>query len=149
MKIQWVFPSYKTVLLAILLFGVASKAYAANKDCWADFYDGAQYGGKHLLIEGATELADLTKVNGDNWDRRIHSLKVGPNAKITLYQNPRFELNLPAAAKNPNLLQSLGATEQDAKEDSELIFLPNKKIHDLGDFAFHKKTRSLKLECVS
>jgi opacity protein-like surface antigen len=143
------FPSLTNVLLALLLVGSASKAYAADKNCWVEVFEDAQYGGKHQLIEGATELTDLTNVNGNNWNKRIHSLKVGPTAKVTVYQNPGFELTVPQVAKNPDLLHALGATEQDIKEDSELIFIANKNVHDLGDFNFHKKISSLKLECVS
>ncbi|SJM90478.1 hypothetical protein [Crenothrix polyspora] len=147
--IQRVLPILKIVSVALLLFSSTSKIYAANKDCWVDMFEEAQYAGKHLLIEGATELADLTNINGDNWDKRIHSLKVGSAAKVTVYQNQRFELTVPQVAKNPDLLRSLGVTEQDVKEDSELIFIANKQVHDLGDFNFHKKIRSLKLECIS
>jgi hypothetical protein len=147
-KIQLVSRSFKTVAVATVLLGAAFNAYAVDQDCWGDFFEEPQYAGKHLFIEGATQLADLNNVNGDNWDKRIHSLKVGPKAKVTVYQNPHFKLTEPEAAKNPDLLRSLGVTEQDAKEDSELIFIANAKIHDLGDFNFHKKIRSLKVECI-
>lgn len=50
--------------------------------------------------------------------------------------------------KNREYMRALGVTEQDIKEDSELIFMGNAKIHDLGDFGYHKKIRSLKVECV-
>jgi hypothetical protein len=132
----------------MLLFGMVFNAYAVDKDCWVDFFDEADYAGKHLLIEGATQLANLNNVNGENWDKRIHSIKVGPKAKLTVYQNPRFELSLTEMAKRPDLMRSLGLTVEDIKEDSELIFIANSKVHDLGDFNFHKKIRSLKLECI-
>ncbi|WP_394754227.1 beta/gamma crystallin domain-containing protein [Crenothrix sp.] len=146
-QIQGLCRGFKRASVAMLLLAT-STAYAVDKDCWADFFEDAQYAGKHLFVEGATQLADLNNVNGDNWDRRIHSLKVGPKAKLTVYQNPRFELTVTEMAKRPDLMQSLGITEQDIKEDSELIFIANAKIHDLGDFDFHKKIRSLKLECL-
>ncbi len=147
-RIQLVFRSFRTVFVVMLLFGMAFNAYAVDKDCWVDFFDEADYAGKHLLIEGATQLANLNNVNGENWDKRIHSIKVGPKAKLTVYQNPRFELSLTEMAKRPDLMRSLGLTVQDIKEDSELIFIANSKVHDLGDFNFHKKIRSLKLECI-
>jgi hypothetical protein len=40
-----------------------------------------------------------------------------------------------------------GVTKLDVKEDSELIFNENAKIHGLGDFYGHKKIRSLKFDC--
>lgn len=146
-KYRLVFPRSKTTLVAMLLAATVT-VHAAEKDCWVDFFEDSQYAGQHFRLEGPAQLADLNKVNGENWDKRIHSLKVGPKAKVTVYQNPRFELPLPELAKRPDLLQSLGLTEQDVKEDAELIFMANSNIHDLGDFGFHKKVRSLKVECV-
>jgi hypothetical protein len=147
-RIQWVFCNFKTVFIVMLLLGSASKTYAFDKDCWVDFFEHAQYTGKNLLIEGATQLENLNDINGDNWDKRIHSLKVGPKARVTVYQNPRFKLTTTEMAKSPDLMRSLGITEQDIAEDSELIFNENAKIHDLGDFNFHAKIRSLKIECT-
>ena len=86
-------------------------------------------------------------MNGEDWNKRIHSLKVGPKANVTVYQNPKFTLSSTGMAKNPEQMQALGITEKDIKEDSELIFIENSTIHDLGDFSFHKKIRSLKVEC--
>lgn len=147
-RIRLISRNFKALFAVMVLCGVASNAYAVDKDCWADFFDETEYAGKHLFIEGATQLENLNNVNGDNWDKRIHSLKVGPKAKVTVYQNPRFELTLTEMAKNPDLMRSLGVTEQDIKEDSEIIFIANSQIHDLSDFSFHKKIRSLKVECL-
>lgn len=135
------------VVLFIAISGVAHIAQAENKDCWANFYEESQYTGKNLHIAGPTRLENLNNVNGENWDKRIHSLKVGPQAKVIVYQNPNFQLSSTAMAKSPEQMQALGINEQDIKEDSELIFMENSNIHDLGDFAFHKKIRSLKVEC--
>jgi hypothetical protein len=132
----------------MLLVGSASTSYAADKDCWVDFFEHADYGGKHFLIKGSTALENLNKVNGEDWNQRIHSIKVGPKAKVTVYQNPKFQLTLTEMAKNPELMRAWGITEQDIKEDSELIFNENATVHDLGDFSFHKKVRSLKVECI-
>jgi hypothetical protein len=121
---------------------------SADKECWADFFEEAQYTGRHFLIEGPSKLENLSKVEGENWDKRIHSLKVGQKAKVTVYQNPRFELTLTEMAKKPDFMTAWGITVQDIKEDSELIFNEQAMIHDLGDFNFHKKIRSLKVECL-
>lgn len=147
-RIRLLFRSFKTVFVVTLLSGLASNVYAVDKDCWADFFEHAQYVGKHLLIEGSTKLENLNKVNGEDWNQRIHSIKVGPKAKVTVFQNPRFELTLTEMAKKPDLMRAWGITEQDIKEDSELIFNANATIHDLGDFGFHRKIRSLKVECI-
>jgi len=147
-RIQWALHPIKTVALTMALVGTVTCAIASENECKVEFFENAQYTGKNLLIEGATQLPKLDNVNGDNWDRRIDSLKVGTKAKVTVFQNPRFELTLTEMAKRPDLMRAMGVTEQDIKEDSELIFIPNSKIHDLGDFNFHKKIRSLKIECV-
>lgn len=144
--IRLIFRSFKTVFFVMLL--LASIAYAEDKECWGDFFEEAQYAGKHLLIQGPAKLENLNHVNDENWDQRIHSIKVGPKAKITVFQNPRFELTLTAMAKKPDFMHAWGITEQDIKEDSELIFNENAMVHDLGDFGFHKKIRSLKVECI-
>jgi Beta/Gamma crystallin len=147
-KFRLLFRHLIMALLVMLFSGYAAVTHASDKDCWGDFFEEAQYAGKHLYLEGPTQLENLSKVNGDNWEKRIHSLKVGPKAKVTVYQNPRFELTLTEMAKKPDFMRAWGITEQDIKEDSELIFNGNATIHDLGDFNFHKKIRSLKLECL-
>lgn len=147
-QIRLVFHCFKTVFVVMLLLGSASNASAEDKECWADFFEEAQYAGKHLLIQGPAKLENLNNVNGENWNQRIHSIKVGPKAKVTVFQNPHFELTLTEMAKKPDFMRAWGITEQDIKEDSELIFNENAMVHDLGDFGFHKKIRSLKVECV-
>jgi Beta/Gamma crystallin len=147
-RIPLVFRSFKTLFILALLSTSTASAYAEDKDCWADFFEHSQYAGKHLLLAGPAQLENLNKVNGEDWNQRIHSIKVGPKAKVTVYQNPRFELPMPKMLEKPDLMKAWGITEQDIKEDSELIFNENANIHDLGDFGFHKKIRSLKVECL-
>ena len=139
---------YSTFFAGWILFLVAKNANAEVSDCWAKFFDGVDYSGKNFFVEGPKQLENLNKISDENWDKRIHSLKVGPKAKITVFQNPRFELNLTDMAKKPELMQAWGITEQDIKEDSELIFDESSEIHDLGDFNFHKKVRSLRVDCL-
>lgn len=146
-RFQLVFRGFKWIFVVLLLLGTTFKVSAEDKDCWADFFEESQYAGKHLLIKGPSQLANLNKVNGDNWNQRIHSIKVGPKARVTVFQNPRFELTITEMAKKPDFMRAWGITEQDIKEDSELIFDANSTIHDLGDFNFHKKVKSLKVDC--
>ena len=138
---------FKAIFAATLL-ALSLNVLAQDKDCWADFFEGSQYGGKHFLVEGSSQFENLAKVDGENWDKRIHSIKVGAKAKVTAYQNPRFELTLTEMAKKPDFMAAWGVTEQDIKEDSELIFTGEASVHDLGDFNFHRKIRSLKVDCI-
>ncbi len=146
-QIQTLFHSIKTMATAVILLGTASATYAEDKGCWAEFFDKSQYAGEHFRLEGPAKLVNLHNVQGENWDLRIDSLKVGPKAKVTVFENFNFKLTLKEMAKYPELLLSLGLTEKDALEDSELIFDANAMVHDLSDFNFHDKVRSLKVEC--
>lgn len=137
----------KTFLL-IALLAVTQMASAEKEGCWADFFEQAQYTGKHIRITGPAALENLDQVNGENWNRRIHSIKVGSQAKVTVFQNTRFETPLTKMANNAAFMYSLGITEQDIKEDAELIFNENAAIHTLGDFGFNNKIKSLKVNCI-
>jgi len=135
-------------LLSILAFSsVLSTAYAKNIECWAEFFQDSQYGGKQFRLDGPVQLENLKNVYGENWEFRIESLKVGSKAIVTVFENPNFKLTLKETEKNPDLLRSLGLTEKDALEDKEQVFIANSKIHDLSDFKFRNKIRSLKIDC--
>lgn len=136
------------ILLTLLLLGVNQIAEAKNKDCWGEFFDGSSYKGQSMRLEGPVKKKDLLDIDGENWDMRIHSLKVGPKAKVTVYENKNFKMTMTEMAKHPVLMKSLGITKQDILEESELIFTGDSKVHDLGDFNFHHKIRSLKIECT-
>ncbi len=137
--------------MTFLLFwmvGQASTAVAKQDDCWVDFYDFAEYIGEHIRIKGPLGLANLRSVNGENWEARVDSLIVGPSARITIFEHINFKLTLTEMAKHPDLMKSLGITEKEIREESELIFNPNQRINHLGIYNFHKKTKSLKIECL-
>lgn len=134
--------------LVIFALGPWGQVQAKDNDCWAKFYEDAQYHGKYLLVQGPDQLASLRSVNGENWDLRIDSIEVGPKAQVTIFENPNFKLTLTEMAKFPELMRALGITEQDIREESELIFNADSNIHSLADFNFHDKVRSLKVECA-
>ena len=135
-------------IVAMMVFWSAvPTAYAKDKECWAEFFQDSQYAGKQFRLEGPVQLENLSNVHGENWESRIESLKVGPKASVTVYENTNFKLTLKEMEKYPDLLRSLGLTEKDAMEDKELIFKANSRIHDLSDFNFRNKIRSLKIDC--
>lgn len=146
-RIQRVFRDFSKMILVIVLLGEGLNAFAKDPECWADFYEESQYSGKHFLVEGPAQLDNLNNVNGENWDSRIDSLKTGPKTKLTVYKNLNCKLTSADMSEHPDLMKSMGVTEKDIKEDSELIFNADAKIHDLSDFQFHHKIRSLKVEC--
>ena len=139
-----------TALIAVvlLLLGANGSALAKDPKCWAEFYEYAQFIGDHFRVEGPKKFPNLRNVKGENWSERIDSIVVGPKAKVTVYENINYKLTLTEMSKFPVLMRSLGITEEDIKEDSELIFGPNSMIHHLGEYNFHKKTKSLKVDCV-
>ncbi|MDD2759109.1 MAG: beta/gamma crystallin domain-containing protein [Methylomonas sp.] len=146
-RIKLVLGAIKITAAAVFVLGSNSVSYAKDKDCWAEFFQNSQYSGEHFRLEGPIQLDNLHSVQGKNWEKRIGSLKVGPKAKVTVFENINFKLTLKEMGKYPELLNALGLTEQDAKEDAELIFDENSVIHDLSDFNFRNKIRSLKIDC--
>ena len=140
--------AFKTVFMVNALLVGVSTAYAGDENCWAEFYQHSDYAGPHFRLAGPIQLDTLLNVNGENWASRIDSLKVGPKAALVIFEYTDFKLTLKEMAKYPDLMHSLGVTEQDVKEDAELIFGANATIHDLSDFNFHNKIRSLKIDCI-
>lgn len=145
--IKLIVKTAKSLAALMILASAVSTAHAKDEECWVDFYQNSQYSGKHLHLEGPVQLENLRNVHGENWELHIDSLKVGPKAKVTIYENTNFKLTLKEMEKYPELLKSLGLTEKDAQEDKELIFIANSRIHDLSDFNFRNRIRSLKIDC--
>ena len=139
---------FKTLCMVYAIVGGVSTAYAGDENCWAEFFLHSNYTGSHFRLAGPIQLENLLNINGENWASRIDSLKVGPKATLVVFENINFKLTLKEIEKYPDLMRSLGVTEQDVKEDAELIFGANATIHDLSDFNFHHKIRSLKIDCL-
>ena len=142
-----IFRSYKTILILMLLFGFGSNVHAKSDGCWADFFEDSQFKGEHFKLNGPIKKKDLVKVNGENWDKRIESILIGPKATVTVFENKNFKLTLTEMANHPVLMKSLGITKQDILEESEIILHPNSKVHSFGEYNFYHKIRSLKIEC--
>ncbi len=140
---QW-FTLWVGVIFLILQ---STNAIAKNKDCWVDLFDDTQYQGSQTRVTGPAKLKNLNKLNGESWDKRIESTIVGPKATLTVFENKKFKLTMAEMAKHPVLMKSLGISEQDILEESELIFGPNSKVHGFGEFHFYHKIRSLIVEC--
>ncbi len=142
------FHRFKKHLILIVLISFSSSIYAKNNDCWIDFYGNPSYKGEHFRLGGPAQLKNLVKVKGQNWDKKIESLIVGPSATLTVFENKNFKLTLTEMSNHPVLMESLGITKQDILEDSEIIFRANAKVDNFGDYNFYHKIRSLRVECV-
>ncbi len=138
----------KSIIVIFVVFGLNASIYARNDDCWVDLYDDTQFKGRHVRLKGPIKLTNLLKVQGNNWDKKIESIVVGPKATLTVFENKNFKLTLSEIANHPVLMKSLGITTQDILEDSELIFDADSKVHGFGGFDFYHKIRSLKLNCL-
>ena len=129
------------------IFAFSSLAVAKDKECWVDLYQDSQYSGKHVRLQGPIELENLQNVEGENWESCIDSLVVGPKASVIVFENNNFKMTLKEMEKYPELLRSLGLTQKDAMEDKEVMFGANTKVHDLSDFNYRNKVRSIKISC--
>ena len=138
---------FKWFLVLLILFCISSAVSAKSNECWVEFFSAPHYDGDKFKLSGATKLKNLDSIHGKNWDKKIESLIVGPNTKLTLFENKNFKLTLKEMANHPVLMKSLGITKQDILEDSELIFTSNTKVHSFGEFNFYHKIRSLKIDC--
>ncbi len=147
-RVNSVSKSMQFIVMSLFLILQSTSLYAGNKECWAQFFDKPHYQGNSFRLDGPKKLTRLTNINGGNWDKKIESIIVGPEATVTVFENMNFKLTLKEMAKHPVLMKSLGVSEQDILEDSELIFQPGTKVHSFGEFQFYHKIRSIKLECT-
>ncbi len=146
-RTKLILKTVKAIVAILVFWSTVPTAYAKDKECWAEFFQDSQYAGKQFRLEGPIQLENLSNVHGENWESRIESLKVGPKARVSVFENTNFKLTLKEMEKYPDLLRSLGLTEKDAMEDKELIFIANSRIHDLSDFNFRNKIHSLRIDC--
>lgn len=61
-----------------------------SQGCWAKFYSEENRKGDTLKVSGETQLSNLN-IDGKNWEGKLMSLEVGPNAKLTLFGNYNFK----------------------------------------------------------
>lgn len=147
-QVKLILHGFKTLLILTLLLGYGTTVYAKSDGCWADFFEHSEFKGKHFKLKGPAQKKDLLKINGENWDKRVESILIGPKATVIVFENKNFKLTLKEMANYPVLMKSLGVTKQDILEDSEMILHPNSRIHSFGEFNFYHKVRSIKIDCA-
>ncbi len=141
----------RNFLLFSMVIGLLSwqtNAFARGNECWVDFYESPNYSGTHIRIDGPVKLRNLRAVDGHNWEKRFDSVVVGPKARLQIFENTNFKRTLSEMAKYPHLMESLGITDEEVKQESDVELRPGEMVHHLGELNFHKKTKSLKIECV-
>ncbi len=134
-----------TVLMLLWLF-VYNTAY--GRMCWVDFYEYPQYIGAHIRISGPIKLANLRDIHGTNWEARIDSLIVAKGARISLFELTDFQQANTEVYLNPDLMRGLGLTNEYGSTQTGLTFNADQQVEHLGVWDFHKKTRSLIIDCI-
>lgn len=61
-----------------------------KKGCWVRVYDKKNYEGDSLLLTGPISMPRMRGPFGFDWENKVRSLKVGPNANLTIYDNRDF-----------------------------------------------------------
>jgi hypothetical protein len=69
---------------------VMTVALAESTGCWAKVYDGHDFNGRSLMLNGAQSLPHLEFGIGYDWKGSIDSLEVGPKAKLVLYEDENY-----------------------------------------------------------
>ncbi len=136
-----------TQVMIVLFLWLMVYNTADGRRCWVDFYEYPQYSGAHIRLAGPINLANL-QIHGQNWDSKIDSLKVGKDARTTLFELPDFELANSELYQDPDLMRGLGVTSEYGSQQTGLTFNPGDLVEHLGVWGFHKKARSLTIDCV-
>ena len=101
-----------------------SRDLATDKGCWVKLYDKRNFEGDSLLLIGPINVAKMIDPFGGNWENRIYSLKTGPNANVTIYNNRDFR-------------------------DEDKFIDPDKKIPDMSnELGLFRNFRSIMLGCI-
>ncbi len=88
-----------------------SSDMSTNSGCWVKLYDRKDYEGDSFLLVGPVELPVMTGPFGFNWENKVRSLEVGPNANLTIYDNRNFrdqDKFVDAGKKIPNMSKKMG-----------------------------------------
>ncbi|MBA3967186.1 MAG: hypothetical protein H0X47_15710 [Nitrospirales bacterium] len=124
---------------AIVLTLVAGLAYAqenmgggesdmdvqvVDKNCWAELFEdtGFDVDDPHVRVQGPFQSATLEDVAGLKWNDEIESLIVGPNATVYAYKDRDFS-------------------------GTEVVFVANQRVGDLGELNMSDDIESLKIKC--
>lgn len=83
--------------------------------CWAKLYDGYNYGGDSFTIVGPSDMADMTGPFGVDWEDKVSSIKTGPKATVTIYDNEDFRdraASIKPGQEVPQITEKMGLFEE-------------------------------------
>jgi hypothetical protein len=90
----------------------ASQAATAG-GCWAKLYGAPNYQGDTFTLVGPVDMSNMKGPFGADWSD-VHSIKTGPKAKVTIYDNINFRdraAQIKAGQDVPELSRKLGFFE--------------------------------------
>ena len=84
-----------------------------RRGCYIDFWDGKNFEGEHLRIEGPSEYQTL-EFPSISWSDSISSIRVGPNAFVLMYADNKFKGKMMTLGPNQEVcnLKELGLNNQ-------------------------------------
>lgn len=77
-----------TVLVPVAMESNADTGLA--KGCWAKLYGQKEFKGDTLTLVGPVDMSDMRGPFGIQWDDKVNSIKAGPQATVTIYDNANF-----------------------------------------------------------
>lgn len=83
--------------------------------CWAKLYDDYSYGGDSLTLVGPLDLPKMIGPFGVDWDDKVSSIKTGPKAMVTIYDNENYRdraAKIKPAQEVPELTEKMGLFEE-------------------------------------
>lgn len=91
-------------------------AQAAMKDgCWATLYGEANFEGNALTLVGPIDMKRMVGPYGFDWDQKLRSIKTGPRAYVTLFDNEAYRdrsAKLDPGASVSQITDKLGLFEE-------------------------------------
>jgi hypothetical protein len=143
------YPRIKVIqAISIVFLWLFAYNTASGRMCWVDFYEYPQYSGAHIRISGPISLADLRDIHGTNWESKIDSLVVGKGARTSLFEMTDFQQANTEVYLDPDYARSLGVTNEYGSQQSGLTFSAGEQVEHLGVWNFHKKAKSLIIDCM-
>ena len=102
----------KTVEVPVLMFvPVQVSTEIENRRCWVKFFDKKNFQGDSLFLSGPVTLPRLIGPFGYDWENKVRSVKVGPKANLTIFDNHNYrdeDKFLDAGANVANLSKEMG-----------------------------------------
>lgn len=101
-----------TIEVPVLMFvPVPVSGELENEGCWVKFFDKKNFQGDSLFLSGPINLPRLIGPFGYDWENKVRSVKVGPKANLTIFDNHNYrdeDKFLDAGANVANLSKEMG-----------------------------------------